>query len=126
MGGEGMFWFHPMVWWLGGRLLQERERACDEQVLEMGSDRQIYAEGILKICEFCVGSPLDFVSGVTGADLKKRIAHIMTNHIVRKLDLSRKLLLSPAGLEPVVIPIAFTGLHATQPHPQPHDQATAI
>src|SRR5262249_41984575 len=66
---EAVFWFHPLVWWLGTRLIAEREHACDEEVLESGSDRQVYAESILKICEFCVGSPLTCVSGVTGADL---------------------------------------------------------
>src|ERR1700719_1412341 len=70
---EAIFWFHPLVWWLGARLLEERERACDEEVLELGSERQVYAESILKICEFCVGFPLACVSGVTGADLKKKI-----------------------------------------------------
>jgi bla regulator protein BlaR1 len=49
---EAIFWFHPLVWWLGARLVEERERACDEEVVESGSARQIYAEGILKICEF--------------------------------------------------------------------------
>src|SRR5256885_4156597 len=90
---EAIFWFHPLVWWLEARLMEERERACDEEVLELGSDRQVYAESILKICEFCVGSPLACVSGVTGADLKKRIARIMTGSFARKLDVSRKLLL---------------------------------
>jgi uncharacterized protein (TIGR03435 family) len=111
---EAVFWFHPIVWWLGARMLQERERACDEQVLEMGSDRQVYAESILKICEFCVGSPLDFVSGVTGADLKKRIAYIMTKNVVCKLNFSRKLLLSAAGLAALGVPIAFGLLRAPQ------------
>ncbi len=111
---EAIFWFHPIVWWLGARLLQERERACDEHVLEMGSDRQIYAESILKICEFCVGSPLDFVAGVTGADLKKRIIHIMTKSVARKLDFSKKLLLSMAGLAAVAVPIVLGALSATR------------
>ena len=75
---EAIFWFHPLVWWLGARLVEERERACDEAVLELGGERQVYAESILKVCEFCVGSPLACVSGVTGADLKKRIVHIMS------------------------------------------------
>ena len=44
--------------------MEEREVACDEEVLELGSERQIYAESILKICEFCVGSPLACVSGL--------------------------------------------------------------
>jgi bla regulator protein BlaR1 len=123
---EAIFWFHPIVWWMGARLLQERERACDEKVLESGSDRQVYAESILKICEFCVGSPLDFVSGVTGADLKKRIANIMTKNVVRKLDFSRKLLLSAAGLAVVAMPIAFGVLNATQSRAESQVQVAGI
>lgn len=110
---EASFWFHPLVWWLGMRLVEERERACDEEVLESGRERQIYAESILKICEFCVESPLACVSGVTGADLKKRIVHIMTKSTVRKLDFSRKLLLGAAGVIAVAAPIAFGLLNAT-------------
>ena len=90
---EAIFWFHPLVWWLGARLVDERERACDEEVLELGSERHVYAQSILKVCEFCVGSPLACVSGVTGADLKKRMVHIMSEHVVRKLDFSREVII---------------------------------
>lgn len=30
---EAIFWFYPLVWWIGKRLMEERERACDEAVL---------------------------------------------------------------------------------------------
>lgn len=115
---EAIFWFHPLVWWLGARLIEERERACDEAVLELGGERQVYAESILKVCEFCVGSPLACVSGVTGADLKKRIAHIMSETIARKLNLTRKLLLSAAGLVVVALPVLFGLLNSTQSQAQ--------
>ena len=36
---EGLFWFHPLVWWIGGRLVEERERACDESVVAAASAR---------------------------------------------------------------------------------------
>ncbi len=121
---EAIFWFHPLVWWLEARLLEERERACDEEVLQLGSDRQVYAESILKTCEFCVGSPLACVSGVTGADLKKRIVRIMTERVGCKLDFSRKLLLSAAGLVVVVLPIVFGLLHATQTRAESKAQET--
>jgi bla regulator protein BlaR1 len=111
---EAIFWFHPLVWFLGARLVEERERACDEEVLELGNERQVYAESILKVCEFCVESPLACVSGVTGADLKKRMVHIMTERVVRKLDFSRKLLLSAAVFLAFALPIALGVMNATQ------------
>jgi bla regulator protein BlaR1 len=82
---EAMFWFHPLVWWIGARLVEERERACDEEVLRMGSEPAAYAGGILQVCEYCLESPLASVSGVTGADLKQRIERIARNRLARKL-----------------------------------------
>jgi bla regulator protein blaR1 len=104
---EALFWFHPLVWWLGARMVEERERACDEEVVELGSERQVYAESILKVCEFCVGSPLACVSGVTGADLKRRMVYIMTERIARKLDFGKKLLLSTAAVLALALPLIF-------------------
>ncbi|HKW16765.1 MAG TPA: M56 family metallopeptidase [Terriglobales bacterium] len=106
---ESIFWFHPLVWWLGTRLIEERERACDEAVVEMGGGRHTYAESILKVCEFCLSSPLSCVSGVTGSDLKKRMVHIMTNSIVRKLNFTRKLALWMAACLAIAVPV-FYGL----------------
>ena len=111
---EAIFWFHPLVWWLGARLVEERERACDEAVLATGRDRRVYAESILKICEFCVESPLTCISGVTGADLKKRMVKIMTENVSRKLTFSRKLLLGAAGFLAVSTPILYGLLNSTQ------------
>jgi bla regulator protein blaR1 len=122
---EAIFWFHPLVWWLGARLVDERERACDEQVLDDGGERHIYAESILKVCEFCVGSPLACVSGVTGADLKKRMVHIMSEHVAQKLDFSRKLLLTIAGVLAIAVPIFFGLMHATPGRAQSQNDNTS-
>src|SRR5260370_31720263 len=104
---EAAFWFYPLVWWLGARLVEERERACDEEVVAFGGDRHVYAESILKVCEFCLGSPLPCVSGVTGADLKKRMVHIMNDRILHNLGLARKLLLPPAAALALALPVSF-------------------
>lgn len=110
---EAVFWFHPLVWWLGARLVDERERACDEEVLRLGSDPQTYAESILKICEFYLESPLLCAAGVTGSNLKKRVEVIMLHHNPRNLDFARKLLLTSAAILALAIPIAFGLLHPT-------------
>jgi len=40
---EAVFRFHPLVWWIGAHLVEERERDCDEEVLRLGSDPDIYS-----------------------------------------------------------------------------------
>jgi bla regulator protein blaR1 len=123
---EAVFWFHPLVWWLGTRLVDERERACDEAVLELGNDRHTYAESILKTCKFCAGLPLPCVSGVTGADLKQRIMHIMTQPVIQKLELRKKILLGLASVCAVAAPVLFGLANGTPPSvaPQSADPPT--
>jgi uncharacterized protein (TIGR03435 family) len=109
---EAVFWFYPLVWWIRARLVGERERACDEAVLQSGSDAEVYAEGILNVCKFCVESPLVCVSGISGSDLKKRIARIMTECLTDELSLGRKLLLIAVGIATAAGPVVF-GLMST-------------
>jgi uncharacterized protein (TIGR03435 family) len=120
---EAVFWFYPLVWWLGARLIDERERACDEEVVALGNDRRVYAESILKVCEFCLGSPLPCISGVTGADLKKRMVHIMNDRILHKLDFARKLLLTAVASLALVAPVVYGLLHATRSQAQTQSEA---
>ena len=108
---ECVFWFHPLVWWMGARLLEERERACDEEVLQLGSDPAVYAGSILGICRFCMESPVLCVSGITGADLKRRISHIMNGQTCRELSSGRKLLLAGLGIAAVAVPLAVGLIH---------------
>ncbi len=118
MAVEAIFWFHPFVWWIGKRLLDERERACDEAVLQSGNEAETYAEGILNVCKLYLESPLPCVAGVTGSDLKTRIVRIVTQQAARPLDLGRKLLLSLAALFAVAVPLSFGLLHVVQAHAQ--------
>ena len=104
---EAIFWFHPMVWWLGARLEEERERACDEEVVRMGGEPQVYAESILKVCEFYLASPVACAAGVTGGELKKRIEGIMTNRFTRELNFGKKLLLAVMATAVLAVPIVI-------------------
>ena len=117
---EAIFWFHPLVWWLGGRLTEERERACDEEVLRMGGEPQVYAESILKVCEFYLASPVACAAGVTGGELKKRIEGIMTNRFGRNLNLGKKLMLAAAAVAAVAGPFAF-GILSARAQTPPRD-----
>jgi len=104
---EAIFWFHPLVWWLGAKMVEERERACDEEVLRTGGEPREYAAGILNVCQFYLESPLDCVSGVTGADLKQRIVEIMSSRIPRNLSSLQKTVLTLAAFGAVAMPLAI-------------------
>jgi uncharacterized protein (TIGR03435 family) len=119
---QTLFWFHPLVWYVKARLVEERERACDESVLQSGNEAQVYAEGILNVCKLYVEGPVACVAGVSGSDLKKRIVNIMTQQGARRLDLSRKFLLFTAGSLAVALPVAFGLVHAVQTHAQTQAQ----
>jgi len=111
---EALFWFHPAVWWIGARLIEERERACDEAVVQACGKAEVYAEGILNVCRLYFESPVACVSGVTGSDLKQRIVRIMAEVPAVKLNFSGKLLLAIAGTASIILPLVaglFSAAH---------------
>ncbi len=124
---EAVFWFHPLVWWIGARLVEERERACDEAVLSLGSKPHDYAEGILRICKSYVESPLSCVSGVTGSDLKKRIQAILMGRVACELSLAKKVALAVAAMAAITVPLAMgvMGVPRIQAQSQPTPQFEA-
>lgn len=104
---ESVFWFHPLVWWIGARLLDERERACDEDVIRLGNRPDIYADAILNICKLYAESPLACVSGVTGADVRRRIEAIMSEQKAAGLGLAKKIILACAAIVAVAGPLSI-------------------
>jgi uncharacterized protein (TIGR03435 family) len=116
---EAIFWFHPVVWWMERQLVKERERACDEAVLQLGNEAEVYAESILNICKFFTESPTTCISGVMGSELKQRIARILSGQGERKLDLRRKAMLALACVLAVGVPLAAGFLRAAQGQTQP-------
>ena len=108
---ETVFWFHPLTWWIGARIFEERERACDEEVVKLGNEPRVYARGILKICELYLESPVPCVAGVSGSNLRTRIEAILNKRIARNVSGGMKALLTAAGLFAVAAPIAIGLLH---------------
>ena len=102
---EAVFWFHPLVWWIGARLLDERERACDEHVLEALGEPLSYATAILKICKLYAQPPLFCTPGVAGANITKRMEHIMSNRIGANLKIPHRVALAMVGAMALATPV---------------------
>lgn len=127
---EAALWFHPLVWWIGARLIEERERACDELVVASGHDREAYAEGILDVCMHYVATPLRCAAGISGSDLKRRITQIMRYPGMKSLQLAKKLLLSVAAIAALALPViagfALEQTAAAQQGTAPPDNTNAV
>jgi bla regulator protein blaR1 len=107
---ETLFWFFPVVWWLRSRLLEEREQACDEEVLRLGSEAEAYAAGIIQVCRSYKShsdSPAAYISGISGSDLKKRIIRILNRRQGRNLPPGKKIVLAAIGVAAAVAPLAI-------------------
>ncbi|MGO9258021.1 MAG: M56 family metallopeptidase [Bryobacteraceae bacterium] len=83
-----VFWFHPLVWWIERRMLEEREIACDELVLERGTHPEVYLSGILKVCRMAFGGAEGY-AGANGSSLEIRMERIMSANVVRPSQLRR-------------------------------------
>ena len=103
---EVVFWFHPLVWWIGANLLREREAACDETVIEEGYEQATYAESILNVCRLGVAAQFAGIAASTGGSLKDRLISIMSDQRASPIDHVRFALLFVAATLTCYGPIA--------------------
>ena len=105
-----LFWFYPPVWWIGAKLLREREAACDEEVVDAGHEQEVYAESILNACRLGVMAQLSTVAASTGGDLNQRLSSILSEQRARPITHERFTLLFAAatlvGFAPLAAGIA--------------------
>jgi beta-lactamase regulating signal transducer with metallopeptidase domain len=106
-----LFWFHPLLWVLERRLNVERERACDETVMACGMEPEIYAAGILKVCQFQLfdaapGVRAPGMSSMTGADLRTRLERILDAPAPASLRYVPWLLMAGLTIFMTLVPIA--------------------
>ena len=106
-----LFWFHPALHWMSTRMNEERERACDESVIERNAHARRYAESILKVCKFCLEAPSPCIAGVSGGDLKKRIQRIVNHRTAAPLTFGRRSLLVTTALLTIALPVGMGIVH---------------
>ncbi len=116
---ETIFWFHPLVWWIGAKLIEERERDCDESVLRQGSRPGDYAQAIINICKSFINSPFPCAAGITGASLNQRIREIMTWRGSLPVSFFRKMTLAAMGVVALAVPFMIGIIRAQTLPPAP-------
>jgi hypothetical protein len=102
---ETLFWFHPLVWFIGRKLVEERERACDEAVLAQGHAPSDYAAGILDVCRHCAGARTLPMPSALAGHLPHRIRQILQGGMPRSLGFLKAFALSMSAILLGVIPL---------------------
>lgn len=80
-----LYWFNPLVWMAAKQLRIEREMACDDQVLEIGTKASDYAEHLVEIARsFRSDNELSPVAvGMACSQLESRVRSILDPGVQR-------------------------------------------
>lgn len=114
-----LHWFNPLVWLASRRMLAEREHACDDQVLLVGTRASAYADDLLQIAR-TVGGATATARLSTAMARRSQIADrllAVLDPALRRGSLRRRTLALATGLTlAAVAPLA--SLTAAQEEPQ--------
>jgi beta-lactamase regulating signal transducer with metallopeptidase domain len=106
---QGLYWWHPVVWWARHELREAEEQCCDAWVVSLllGADR-VYATALLQTVAFFshARSPLPVVASGIGQvrQLRRRLIMILQGNTPRSL--SRIGLLAMVGLGLLLLPVS--------------------
>ena len=77
---ETLFFYHPAVWWVSAQVRIERERCCDDRVLDTLPNRAAYASALLAASELQLADAA-IAAAAQNSGLKDRIERILgMNH----------------------------------------------
>src|SRR5205085_8136106 len=104
-----VYWLNPLVWLAARRLRIERERACDDQVLDAGAKASDYAGHLLDIARSMGAAPNPLMAAVAIArrsQLEGRLLAILDPRLRRAVSRASVIFIALA-LTCVVLPLAM-------------------
>ena len=113
-----VYWFHPLVWLAATRLREERERACDDQVLRAGATPSAYAAHLLEIaCDLRAAraTALASVAMARPAQLATRLLDVLDTRRCRDTLSPRSALPAWIAAIIVVVPLAAAAPRVAEP-----------
>ena len=105
-------WFNPLVWWAAWKIQVERERACDDLVVNSGIEATDYAEHLLRIASgFRSREVVDLAGLAMGVPsrLEGRLLALLS-HQTNRQEVTRDVLAAVAVVAlSVSLPLAVVG-----------------
>jgi TonB family protein len=109
-----LFWFHPLVWFAAFQMRKERERACDDMVLNLEHRVTDYAESLLILARGLRRFGDAWLTSVASAQnyqLEVRMKALLDPQLGHRPLSGRRALLATALAVALVLPVA--AIHAT-------------
>lgn len=104
-----LYWIHPAVWYAASRLRRERERACDDHVLNAGMSARAYAAELFDVARAHDGTRFAAAAALAMADrseLEGRLLALMDGVRSRAVPSRRGIIAALLGTAAVTIPLA--------------------
>ena len=117
-----VYWFNPLIWLAAMRLREERERACDDQVLRAGTKPSAYATHLLEIARglrAAAGTSLASVAMARPAQLATRLIDVLDARRRRDTLTPRSALPAWLAAIAIVVPIAAAAPRIAAPTAAP-------
>src|SRR5262249_11485130 len=80
---SSVYWFNPLVLYLARRMRIERECACDDIVMRMGTDPEDYASHLIDIARGAVVGAAAALPMARSSDFESRIRAVLDNRTNR-------------------------------------------
>jgi beta-lactamase regulating signal transducer with metallopeptidase domain len=115
-----VYWFHPLVWLATTRLREERERACDDQVLRAGATPSVYATHLLEIARglrAARATSLASVAMARPAQLATRLLDVLDTRRSRDTLSARSTVPVWIAAIAVVVPLGAAAPRIAEPAP---------
>jgi TonB family protein len=113
-----IYWFNPLIWYAAHRVRIERERACDDQVLNLGGAAEDYADHLVQIARgLRISVSFAAVAMAQPSQLETRLLSIL-DATARRRGISRPALVSLcAAAALITISVAAIGVTSAVPLP---------
>ena len=127
---ETLFFFHPAVWWLSGRIRHERELCCDDLALSICPNPLVYANALFELEQqrSRIGQLSMALDGhQPGRALRMRIARVLGEPVANPGSRqSFSLAAAAAVLVVLLLPVPQLMASLKPASPQAHAQVAAI
>jgi len=117
---EAVLFYHPAVWWISGRIRQERELCCDDMVVESCGDAVVYARALTGLERLRVGQQTLALGSTDGA-LSYRVRRLLGDAVTETQGLSRM-----AGILVLCLGIVCLTLPLSRAQPMPAEAWSGI